>query len=216
MKKNLKNPMVWFFLVAFGMPWLGWSSIKFFGMTEPSALRTALFYTGDFCSVAGLVAMYFRAGKAGVIDLLKRCVRVNVSPLWWIVALVLPFTIAFSGYLVVGALGDGIGTIDFSGFSKYLTMSALMAVTTGPLGEELGWRGYLTPKLLETQNAIVASLTVGFLWGIWHLPLYISGSFSTFAGAMEFTGGIMLTSVIMTAILLHTRGSVLVAVVITG
>ena len=215
MKKNLKNPMVWFFLVAFGVPWLGWSSIKVFGMDEPSALRTALFYTGDFCSVGGLVAMYLQAGKAGVIDLLKRCVRVNVSPLWWLIVIILPFTISFAGYLVVGALGEGIGTINFSFslFSMYLATPALMAFTTGPLGEELGWRGYLTPRLLETQNAIIASLIVGFFWGIWHLPLYISGSFSTFAGGLEFTIGTMLTSVIMTAILLHTRGSVLVAVI---
>jgi membrane protease YdiL (CAAX protease family) len=212
MKKSLKNPMVWFFVVAFGLPWLGWSSIKVFGLDEPSALRTALFYTGDFCSVAGLVAMYLQAGKAGVIDLLKRCVRVNVSPLWWLIVIILPFAISFAGYLLVGALGGGLGTIKLSGLSLSLVPPLLMAITTGPLGEELGWRGYLTPKLLETQNAIVASLVVGFLWGIWHLPLYFSTTFSTLAGGLEFIVGLMLTSIIMTAILLHTRGSVLLAV----
>lgn len=213
MKVHLRSPMFWFFLVAFGLPWLGWSSLRIFEVNEPSALRTALFYTGDFCSVAGLVAMYVQAGKAGVIDLLKRCIRVDVSPLWWLIALVLPITIAFGGYLVVGAMGDGIGPINLSGLSRYLTLPALMAFTTGPLGEELGWRGYLTPRLLEKQNAIIASLIVGFLWGIWHLPLYINSAFSTFAGGLEFTIGMMLTSIIMTAILLHTRGSVLVAVI---
>lgn len=212
MKNKLKNPMLWFFLVAFGLPWLGWSSIKFFGMDEPSALRTALFYTGDFCSVAGLVAMYVQAGKAGVIDLLKRCIRVNVAPVWWLIVIVLPFLISFTGYLLVGALDGGLGPIRLSNLSLALVPPLLMAITTGPLGEELGWRGYLTPRLLKSQNAIVASLVVGFLWGIWHLPLYFSTVFSTFSGALEFTVGLMLTSVIMTAILLHTRGSVLLAV----
>jgi membrane protease YdiL (CAAX protease family) len=210
---NLKNPLVWFFLVAFGMPWLGWSSIHFFGMTEPSPLRTALFYTGDFCSVAGLVAMFVQSGKAGVIDMLKRCVRINVSPLWWLIVLVVPFLISFLGYLIVGSLGTGIGTITMSGFAVYLAPAVLMNFTTGPWGEELGWRGYLTPRLLETHNAIVASLIVGFLWGIWHLPLYINSAFSTFMGGLTFTLGTMLTSIIMTAILLHTRGSILVAVI---
>jgi len=88
-----------------------------------------------------------------------------------------------------------------------------MNFTTGPWGEELGWRGYLTPKLLETHNAIVVSLIVGFLWGIWHLPLYITSAFSTFEGGLAFTTSTMLTSIIMTAILLHTKGSVLVAVI---
>ena len=213
MNKLLKNPMFWFFLVAFGGPWIGWSSIRIFGIDEPSALRTALFYTGDLCSVGGLVAMFVQSGKDGVIDLLKRCFRVNVSPLWWIIAIVLPFTVSFTGFLVVGALGGEIGTIKFPDLSVYLTASAWMAITTGPLGEELGWRGYLTPKLLESRNAIVVSLIVGFLWGIWHLPLYLTSAFSTLAGSLEFVGGLMLTSIIMTAILLHTRGSVLIAVV---
>jgi len=212
MKNHLKNPMLWFFLVAFGGPWLGWSSIKVFGLDEPSALRTALFYTGDLCSVGGLVAMYLQAGKAGVIDLLKRCVRVKVSPLWWLIVILVPFAVSFTGYLLVGFMGGGLGTIKLSGLSLSLVPPLLMAMTTGPLGEELGWRGYLTPKLLKTQNAVIASLIVGFLWGIWHLPLYINTTFSTFAGALEFTVGLMLTSVIMTAILLHTRGSVLLAV----
>ncbi|MGY8795715.1 MAG: CPBP family glutamic-type intramembrane protease, partial [Woeseiales bacterium] len=57
------------------------------------------------------------------------------------------------------------------------------------------------------------SLIVGFLWGIWHLPLYLTSVFSSVAGSIEFIIGLMLTSVIMTAILLHTRGSVLLAVI---
>jgi len=93
--------MVLFFLVAFGMPWLGWSSIHFFGMTEPSPLRTALFYTGDFCSIGGFVAIYAQSGKAGVIDLLKRCVRFNVPVIWWIIAIGVPFLITFIAYYLV-------------------------------------------------------------------------------------------------------------------
>jgi len=213
MKRILETPLAWFFVVAFGLPWIGWSSIRIFELNEPSALRTALFYTGDFCSVAGLVAIYVQSGKAGVVDLLKRCVRIDVAPLWWLIAIFLPLAIAFAGYLLVGALNGGVGPIEVSGLFAALGTPMLMAMTTGPLGEELGWRGYLTPKLLETQNAIVTSLFVGFVWGIWHLPLYFSSVFSTFAGGVEFTIGLMLTSIIMTAILRNTRGSVLLAVI---
>jgi hypothetical protein len=145
---NLKNPLVWFFLVAFGMPWLGWSSIHFFGMTEPSPLRTALFYTGDFCSVAGLVAMFVQSGKAGVIDMLKRCVRINVSPLWWLIVLVVPFLISFLGYLVVGSLGTGIGTITMSGFAVYLAPAVLMNFTTGP------WAGNAQRHCCEPDRGV--------------------------------------------------------------
>jgi len=212
MAKLLKNPMLWFFLVAFGMPWLGWSSIYFFDV-QASPWRTALFYTGDFCSIGGLVAMYVQGGKAGAVELLKRCVRWRVSALWWGIVFAIPLLTGLVGYLIAGAMHEGTGSFVLSGFSMYFAPRVLMNFTTGPWGEELGWRGFLTPKLLETQNAVVASLIVGFLWGIWHLPLYITSAFSTFEGGLSFTISTMLTSVIMTAILLHTRGSVLVAVI---
>jgi membrane protease YdiL (CAAX protease family) len=46
----------------------------------------------------------------------------------------------------------------------------------GPLGEELGWRGYLQIELNKRFSVLNSSLIVGGIWGIWHLPLwFISG-----------------------------------------
>ncbi len=46
----------------------------------------------------------------------------------------------------------------------------------GPLGEELGWRGYLQNELNKRYSLPKASLIVGVIWAIWHLPLwFISG-----------------------------------------
>jgi len=42
----------------------------------------------------------------------------------------------------------------------------------GPLGEELGWRGYVLPKLLEQYNLFKASVIIGIIWTIWHLPKF--------------------------------------------
>jgi len=211
MALGARRPTLWFFLIAFGMPWIGWSAIRIFGL-QPSPLRTALFYTGDFCSVGGLVAMYLHSGRAGLKGLLRRAVRINVSPLWWLLAIAIPLTLGIGGYLVAGQLRDGVGSIALAGFATYGTRPVLMNFTTGPWGEELGWRGYLTPRLLQSTNALVVSLIVGLLWGIWHVPLYVDSVFSTFGGGALFTLNTMLSSVIMTAILLHTRGSVLIAV----
>jgi len=37
-------------------------------------------------------------------------------------------------------------------------------------GEEIGWRGYLFPKLEQKMNFTKAALLTGFIWAIWHLP----------------------------------------------
>ena len=47
----------------------------------------------------------------------------------------------------------------------------LITITAGPMGEELGWRGYAL-KVLQTRfNPFVASVMLGLIWGFWHLPL---------------------------------------------
>ncbi len=41
-------------------------------------------------------------------------------------------------------------------------------------GEELGWRGYLLPKLMPLGKAR-AYLLVGLIWGLWHAPIVLVG-----------------------------------------
>jgi membrane protease YdiL (CAAX protease family) len=43
------------------------------------------------------------------------------------------------------------------------------------LGEEFGWRAYMTPKLEQLLPMPCALVTGGFLWGLWHAPLTIQG-----------------------------------------
>jgi len=43
----------------------------------------------------------------------------------------------------------------------------------GPLGEEIGWRGYLLQKLEQFIPSVVASILVGIVWTGWHLPMFI-------------------------------------------
>lgn len=43
------------------------------------------------------------------------------------------------------------------------------------LGEELGWRGYLLPKMAALVNRKKAILLSGLIWGIWHAPIIAMG-----------------------------------------
>lgn len=54
----------------------------------------------------------------------------------------------------------------------------------GPLPEDLGWRGYVLDELQERMNAVVASLVLGTLWAIWHLPLFFMNG--TYQNEMGF------------------------------
>lgn len=49
-----------------------------------------------------------------------------------------------------------------------------MAGTLFALCEEVGWRGYMLPQMMRGLGVVAAMLIVGFLHGVWHLPLLLT------------------------------------------
>ena len=43
------------------------------------------------------------------------------------------------------------------------------------LGEEIGWRGYLQEKLINSLGNLKGIIILGLVWGLWHLPVAIHG-----------------------------------------
>lgn len=65
---------------------------------------------------------------------------------------------------------------------QMLLVSIAQVVVIGPiiniiptLGEELGWRGYLLPKLRENHSDRAALVITGVIWGVWHAPVIAQG-----------------------------------------
>lgn len=66
--------------------------------------------------------------------------------------------------------------------STLLIIQVLIFVVIGPivniiptLGEELGWRGYLLPKLRMFLSDRASLIITGAIWGIWHVPIIVMG-----------------------------------------
>jgi len=89
----------------------------------------------------------------------------------------------------------------------------LFLFLTGPLGEELGWRGFFLPRLLQKNSALRASVILGVIWGLWHLPLYYKSWEATPWKAPNFLLGVICFSVLLTALYVGTRGNLLLCVV---
>ena len=165
--------------------------------------------------VASLLMTALTLGKAGVIALLKRFLIWRVSWRWYLVALFLLPALQVTAILLNAALTQT--AIDFSTAYAYQIFgpSFNLIVLIVPFflfdalanGEEIGWRGYILPRLQSRYSALVSSLIVGLIWGLWHLPKYLS----QWDGAVFslFMFSIVARSVLYTWLFNNTRGSLL-------
>lgn len=85
------------------------------------------------------------------------------------------------------------------------------------VGEELGWRGFALPSLLQKRSAFAASLILGVLWSAWHLPTFlVPGTPQYGKSIIAFVLMTTVYSVLLCWIYLHTAGSVLIATMAHG
>lgn len=184
--------MPWFVAIAFGLPWLlvGYADDPSFG--AQLALVALIAFTP---SLGALVATRGRV-LAGPW---------RTHPRWLIAGFVLgPVVVALATLLV----------LPFSGSTAHWGPLAIAAAIGPPLGEELGWRGYLGPALRLRLGVLGGAIATGFAWALWHLPL----SFDTTRGLAglaafpEFAASLICASVVIAWLVERSGGSLAVAI----
>jgi membrane protease YdiL (CAAX protease family) len=98
-----------------------------------------------------------------------------------------------------------------------LPLFLVILTLTDGLGEELAWRGFALPRLLTRYNALAASLILGVIWALWHLPLlWTEGGPMYQLPVWLLLLDVTAKAVLFTWVFLHTRGSVLIAMLFHG
>lgn len=125
-------------------------------------------------SICGLILIAHLHGKAGLKTLGQRLLQWRMPWMWWMLALLPMFL-----YLLATAVAGASSSFTFSAQNIYTGLFSLEAglVVTfflrGPMGEELGLRGFALPRLQQRMSAFKASVVIGALWALWHLPVLI-------------------------------------------
>jgi hypothetical protein len=133
---------------------------------------TALFMVaGAGPTLAALIITARTEGIAGLKNLLRRLVPAARTRSLYLLALL--------AFFVIAAAAWGMTTRDIPAFyllvgspAFWSALPARLAVDTGPLGEELGWRGFALPRMLRTSSPWVASILLGVVWTLWHVPAF--------------------------------------------
>jgi membrane protease YdiL (CAAX protease family) len=144
----------------------------------------------------------------------------RASAKWVIVALVLPLAMIVVAIAVsVLAFGAPTPVITIALAGVLAREFVRILFLGGPLGEELGWRGFALPRLQARLTAYRASLLLGLIWGLWHIPLYFvpgTGQFETVSGGTDpaFAIGAFVVwtiglSILFTWLFIASRGSLI-------
>jgi membrane protease YdiL (CAAX protease family) len=136
-------------------------------------LQILLLYLGTFTPGLLALALTLRSeGRAGVRALLGRLVQGSAGLGYYVFALGYMFAIKLTAAVihrvVIGAWPE------FGRDPWYLMIVAALFSTLigGQTGEETGWRGYALPRLSAHLGLGPASLVLGVVWAVWHLPLF--------------------------------------------
>lgn len=178
-----RHPVVSFFVLANAASWIAWLpyvlslhglgvwDFRFPGGAIGGQLLGMLpgAYLGPIGSA--LLVTAIADGRAGVRTWAQRLWRWKVGWRWYV------------GILAGVPVAMVLSALVFSGGEAHMPSAAVLAalvpgllaqmVTTG-LAEEPGWRDFALPRVQRALGAPRAALVIGALWGLWHMPLYLT------------------------------------------
>ncbi|MEO9006640.1 MAG: CPBP family intramembrane glutamic endopeptidase [Candidatus Dormibacter sp.] len=175
---------------------------------------------------AGLMSVR-EGGMRGLRHLLGRLLRWRVAPAWYVAVLarfpVLGLVAVSLAYAVSGRTPDFSANYIRSVFPQFpqnlspwlLVLPFLLYSILTTIPEEVGWRGFALPRMQERWGAVYASLAVGALWGLWHLPdFFYPQAVQSGISFPLFLAGTLSTSILFTWVFNGTAGSLLMVSVL--
>ncbi len=175
------HPLLTYFGLTYLLTWLCWIPLV---ILLPSGLQSGgprtsashpslpilLFPLGNL--VPSIILTRVVAGRGSLRALFGQVVRFRVNPGWYAVALFLTPLLTAGALALFVALGGSAPATSIAAIAGAALGGAILA----PLGEELGWRGFALPRLQARRSAFGASIVLGWLWGLWHVPRWIWGT----------------------------------------
>jgi membrane protease YdiL (CAAX protease family) len=210
-----RHPIITFFVLTYVLTWAIESPLVFLTDSVSDAQSLILvILASNVPSVVAIVLSAIVLGRGALRKLLARLLIWRVNPLWYLVVILGPVALT-AGVLALNVLLGGPALslgMTLLGAAFFLAFSIFPG---SALGEEIGWRGYVLPRLQSRMSALSASLFLAPIWALWHLPLWLTGDpvrTPTFYVPFFFSAFAM--SILLTWVYNSTGGSLLMVVLL--
>ena len=202
--------LTFYFALTFALSWALWlAAAALSSRANFGTGRTLLFLPGTFTPAFVALWLSGRLYPPGQrSELIERVFKWQFPARWYMFA---------AGYMAVVKLVAAVlhritagSWPAFGSVPLYLILLATIISTPVQAGEEIGWRGYALPRMVERMGVPAASILLGLIWGLWHLPLFLlANTDSTGQPFLVFLLAVTAVSVAMTWLYQNTAGSLL-------
>ena len=221
-----ERPLFFFFLMAFAFSWIflmaevlqAWGFLPNYAWFK--IVVNILFTLGP--AVAAIIMTGIVEDKAGTLRLRKRIRRWRAGWQWYLFILVgIPALLMLGVMIQPGALAGFKGLGPAGLLVTYLINFVIIWFGGGPLGEEIGWRGFALPRMQPRYGPLWGTLLLGVLWCFWHLPQFLTpvqggGPGTSLANFLTnfslFMVLALALAIIFSWVFNYTRGSIFVAI----
>ncbi|MBA4072916.1 MAG: hypothetical protein C0497_13915 [Gemmatimonas sp.] len=202
--------MIAFFLLAFAIAWSMWALAgRFTDGAALSATGQIILLIGVFGP--GISAMLLSAMKGGSAEakaLFGQIGRFRVPARYY------AFAVAFlAAVKLTAAVLIRLSTGAWPAFGTEpiaIIIGTLFVSTWTQAGEELGWRAYALPPLATRMGLGPASIVIGVIWAVWHLPLFYAPYSNTYGQSFPlYLLQVVAISIAMGWLYWRTQGSLL-------
>lgn len=160
-----RHEVALYLVLAYLISWSIWPLV----LVNPDSSPLVPFGPG----LAAVIVAFVAGGRRELLGLLRQLGRWRVSPGWYGVALGVPLGVCAAAFGAAVLAGAPVPRWEPSDVLQVVGNLLLTVVVIG-LFEELGWRGFLLPRLQRERTALLAALLVGLVWLPWHLPELVS------------------------------------------
>lgn len=168
--------VVWWLAALVGLTAVAVIWLTVTGIDPTDTFSPAILLAAYAPLLAALAISALRGGTSVVGALLRQVLTWRVGLGWYALVLLAPAVlvmVANAGYVL---LDEGAGSTWLTVPSAAALGAVVGPVIAGSVGEEIGWRGFVQPRLQLTCSALTASLVIGVLWATWHQwPLLAPG-----------------------------------------
>ena len=226
LKQILSDRRIWLYTaIAYIFTWLVWTPLLLneqLGTDLPTI--SYQHFLGAFGPCVGaLLTTVITEGLSGLRLFLRRALQLRIG--WWLYAFAIASPLLFF-FLAAGVAyafeGSFVSLSQFGLTDKIDTSSFVLVwlfwIATYGFGEELGWRGFLLPRIARLTPTATAALFVAQYWALWHLPafFYQSGIQAEGFAVVGWYIGLVFGSVVLAWLTRNARWGIVPAMIWHG